>query len=94
MYRLPTEAQWEYACRGGASSYNPFHFGDTLTSKQANFDNDLDKTSPVGCYDPNGFGLHNMTGNTWEWCHDWFASAWQQRPLSAWDSGRKRRRKN
>ena len=83
-YRLPTEAEWEYSCRGGARSSTPFHFGDSLSSTQANFDGNypygdadkgpyLKKTTPVGSYDkPNGFGLHDMHGNVWEWCADWY----------------------
>jgi formylglycine-generating enzyme required for sulfatase activity len=83
-YRLPTEAEWEYACRGGASSYQVFHFGDSLSSKQANFDSNypyggagkkdvyLDRTCKVGSHTTNAFGLHDMHGNVWEWCSDWY----------------------
>jgi formylglycine-generating enzyme required for sulfatase activity len=82
-YGLPTEAQWEYACRGGTPSYQVFHFGNSLSSKQANFDGTkpygradkgdyLKRTSKVGSYPANGFGLHDMHGNVWEWCSDWF----------------------
>jgi formylglycine-generating enzyme required for sulfatase activity len=81
LYRLPTEAEWEYSCRGGASS-SPFHFGDTLSSKQANFNGNypyggagkdvyLQRTCKVGSYTKNRFGLHDMHGNVWEWCSDW-----------------------
>jgi formylglycine-generating enzyme required for sulfatase activity len=81
---LPTEAQWEYACRGGASSYQVFHFGNALSSAEANFDGRrpfghaaqgpyLKCTTKVGSYPPNDFRLYDMHGNVWEWCEDWFA---------------------
>jgi uncharacterized protein (TIGR02996 family) len=79
-YRLPTEAEWEYACRAGVCS-SPFHFGASLSTEQANFDGCygkrgpargayLQRTSEVGSYPPNAFGLHDMHGNVWEWCQD------------------------
>jgi formylglycine-generating enzyme required for sulfatase activity len=69
-YRLPTEAEWEYACRGGRSS--PFHFGNEITSAKANFfGSHLKRTTAVGTYPPNAFGLYDMHGNVWEWCADW-----------------------
>jgi formylglycine-generating enzyme required for sulfatase activity len=82
-YRLPSEAEWEYACRGGDTSYSTFHFGNSLSSAQANFDGRypygggatgpyLERTSKVGSYQPNAFGLHDMHGNVWEWCSDWY----------------------
>jgi serine/threonine protein kinase/formylglycine-generating enzyme required for sulfatase activity len=67
-YRLPTEAQWEYFCRGGAKKSTPFYFGPTLTQKDANFASD--KTTAVGLYKPNGFGLHDLHGNVRQWCQD------------------------
>jgi putative heme-binding domain-containing protein len=80
-YRLPREAEWEYACRGGASSPQVFHFGNTLASEQANFRGTmpfgeaaegpwLERTCKVGSYPPNAFGLYDMHGNVWEWCSD------------------------
>jgi uncharacterized protein (TIGR02996 family) len=83
VYRLPTEAEWEYACRAGTTWSAPFHFGESLSSRQANFDGQqpyggarrgrsLRRTSRVGSYPPNAFGLYDMHGNVWEWCHDWF----------------------
>jgi formylglycine-generating enzyme required for sulfatase activity len=86
-HRLPTEAEWEYCCRGGASSYQTFHYGDSLSSSQANFDGNspyggakkgvyLYRTCTVGNYKPNGFGLYDMHGNVWEWCLDWYDYAY------------------
>ncbi len=79
VYRLPTEAEWEYACRAGTKTV--FHHGDSLSSKQANFDGNyphggagkgpyLERTAKVGSYAPNAFGLYEMHGNVWEWCQD------------------------
>ena len=70
-YRLPTEAEWEYSCRGGPLS-KPFYFGQTLSEGEANFDQKFDRPTPVGQFPPNGFGLGDMHGNIWEWCNDWF----------------------
>ena len=80
-YRLPTEAQWEYACRAGTST--PFYFGETISTDQANYDGNYiygngrkgtyrQKTTTVGSFGPNAFGLYDMHGNIWEWCQDWY----------------------
>jgi formylglycine-generating enzyme required for sulfatase activity len=78
-YTLPSEAQWEYACRAGSST--PFAFGDTLTPELANYDASesyadsptgvwLQQTSPVDRFSANAWGLKDMHGNVWEWCLD------------------------
>jgi sulfatase modifying factor 1 len=70
-FRLPTEAEWEYACR--ADTTTPFNTGVNLTSDQANYKGEcLDKTALVGSYPPNGWGVYDMHGNVWEWCSDWY----------------------
>jgi formylglycine-generating enzyme required for sulfatase activity len=66
---LPTEAQWEYACRAGTKK--TFSFGKTLTAKQANFAYAVGKTCAVASYPANAWGLHDMHGNVLEWCEDW-----------------------
>lgn len=80
-FRLPTEAQWEYACRAGTRTATSF--GDKLSSKQANFDGNhpyngaekgpsLKRAAKVGSYPANAWGLHDMHGNSFEWCRDWY----------------------
>ena len=71
-YQLPTEAQWEYACRAGTKT--AFSFGDSLTSGQANTSSRRRsrETTDVGKYPANGWGFHDMHGNVWEWCADWY----------------------
>jgi formylglycine-generating enzyme required for sulfatase activity len=69
--RLPTEAEWEYACRAGTTT--PFNVGSYIKSSHANFDDDR-KTKKVGSYAPNYWGLFDMHGNVWEWCSDWYGS--------------------
>ncbi len=78
-YRLPSEAEWEYACRAGTTT--PFYFGETITGELANYDASntyaeeakgeyRKQTTPVGQFPPNAFGLYDMHGNVWEWCAD------------------------
>jgi len=79
-FRLPTEAQWEYACRDGTTT--AMSFGDKLSSKQANFSGkpyngaepgpSLHRAAKVGSYPANPWGLHDMHGNIFEWCRDWY----------------------
>ncbi len=96
-YRLPSEAEWEYACRAGTTT--PFHFGETITTDLANYrGNDVyanepegkyrAKTTPVGSFPPNAFGLYDMHGNVWEWCADTYHENYQGAPNdgSAWVS--------
>ena len=79
-YRLPSEAEWEYACRAGATT--PFHFGETISTDQANYDGNYIygngqkgvhryTTTAVGSFGANAWGLHDMHGNVMEWCEDW-----------------------
>jgi formylglycine-generating enzyme required for sulfatase activity len=70
LYRLPTEAEWEYACRGGARSYKKFNVGDELTKDDANFYFSLDRTCRADFGKKNGFELYGMHGNVCEWCAD------------------------
>jgi formylglycine-generating enzyme required for sulfatase activity len=83
-YRLPSEAEWEYACRAGTTT--PFHTGVTINSGQANFDDKRERTLPVGSFAPNAFGLHDMHGNVWEWIHDCWHDHYDYAPDdgSAW----------
>jgi sulfatase modifying factor 1 len=67
-YQLPTEAQWEYACRAGTTTR--FAFGDELTAKDANFARNVGETTDVGKYPANAWGFHDMHGNVWEWPAD------------------------
>ncbi len=78
QYRLPTEAEWEYCCRAGTTT--EYHYGNTLVCGQASFayshhtnsSCNSNSTVVVGGYAPNAWGLHDMHGNVWEWCLDWW----------------------
>jgi formylglycine-generating enzyme required for sulfatase activity len=94
-YRLPSEAEWEYACRAGTTT--PFYFGDTITPDLANYDGNYtyadgpkgvyrNETTDVGSFPPNAFGLYDMHGNVWEWCADLWHDSYNGAPTdgSAW----------
>ena len=96
-YRLPSEAEWEYACRAGTTT--PFHFGEMISTDLANYDgNDTygsgskgqyrEQTTDVGSFPANAFGLYDMHGNVWEWCEDTWHKNYNGAPIdgSAWVS--------
>ena len=98
IYRLPSEAEWEYACRAGTTT--PFYFGETITTDLVNYNGNFtygsglkgvyrERTTDVGSFPPNAFGLYDMHGNVWEWCQDVWHDNYNDAPTdgSAWESG-------
>jgi formylglycine-generating enzyme required for sulfatase activity len=96
-YRLPSEAEWEYACRAGTTT--PFYFGPTITPELANYDGSKvyasgpagafrEQTTDVGSFPPNAFGLYDMHGLVWEWCQDVWHDDYFDAPTdgSVWES--------
>jgi len=94
-YRLPSETEWEYACRAGTTT--PFYFGETITSELANYDGNYtyaseqkgkyrEQTTEAGSFPPNGFGLYDLHGNVWEWCQDTYNQSYEKAHIdgSAW----------
>ncbi|MBD2279204.1 SUMF1/EgtB/PvdO family nonheme iron enzyme [Aphanizomenon flos-aquae] len=94
-YRLPAEAEWEYACRGGTTT--PFYCGETISTDLANYNGNYtygqgqkgqyrEKTTEVGIFPANPFGLYDMCGNVWEWCEDKWHETYIDAPIdgSAW----------
>ncbi|MEK8020090.1 MAG: SUMF1/EgtB/PvdO family nonheme iron enzyme, partial [Candidatus Parabeggiatoa sp.] len=94
-YRLPSESEWEYACRAGTTT--PFYFGETITTDLANYHGDYTyasgpkgvyrpQTTDVGSFPPNAFGLYDMHGNVWEWCADLWHDKYDGAPTdgAAW----------
>jgi formylglycine-generating enzyme required for sulfatase activity len=97
-YRLPSEAEWEYACRAGTAT--PFHLGKTITTDLANYVGEHTYLSEprgvyrhcsneMGAYPPNGFGLYDMHGNVWEWCADGWHDDYVGAPTDgrSWEGG-------
>ena len=101
-YSLPSESQWEYACRAGTTT--PFYFGETITPELVNYDGNYvygnapkgqyrRETTPVGQFPPSAFGLYDMQGNLWEWCADEWHGNYNGAPTngSVWLDGDKKR---
>ena len=86
-YRLLSEAEWEYAARAGTTTR--YSFGDEITPSDAYYDRNIGKTQPVGSYRANGFGLHDMHGNVWEWVQDCWNVSYAGAPNNgdAWETG-------
>ena len=90
VYQLPTEAEWEYACRAGANPWQPFNTGAVISIDLANYGSNVRRTRAVGSYKANAFGLYDMHGNVLEWCADWMG-AYKSEPVTdpvGPDSGR------
>ena len=95
--RLPSEAEWEYACR--ANTTTPFHFGAAITTHSVNYDGNYSygdalkgeyrqKTVDVDSFSPNSWGLYQMHGNVWEWCNDRWHENYNDAPKngSSWET--------
>jgi len=89
-YRLPSEAEWEYACRAGTTT--PFYFGESITPELVNYNGNFSyasaskgqyrqQTTDVGTFPPNAFGLYDMHGNLWEWCQDDYKENYTNAPI-------------
>ncbi|MBW4554394.1 MAG: SUMF1/EgtB/PvdO family nonheme iron enzyme [Trichormus sp. ATA11-4-KO1] len=100
-YRLPSEAEWEYACRAGTNT--PFYFGETINTDLVNYDGNFpygsapkgeyrQQTTDVGKFPPNSFGLYDIHGNVWQWCQDVYNENYQGAPTdgSAWLNGKEK----
>ena len=88
-FRLPSEAEWEYACRAGSTTKYSFGESDSSIESYAWYNsNSGSKTQPVGGKSPNQFGLYDMYGNVWEWCQDWYQGSYNGAPTdgSAWEA--------
>ncbi|AFZ27567.1 hypothetical protein Cylst_5558 [Cylindrospermum stagnale PCC 7417] len=103
IYRLPSEAEWEYACRAGTAT--PFYFGDTITTNLANYNGNYtykssakgvyrEETTDLGIFPANAFGLYDMHGNIWEWCQGGWHENYINSPTdgSAWQGENDNRR--
>ena len=90
LFRLPTEAEWEYSARASGAEGDMFYTGETITPEQANFNGTIPfgmnlrqdyrkSPTPVNSFPPNKFGLHDMHGNVWEWCNDWYGERYYEK---------------
>ena len=87
LYRLLSEAEWEFCCRAGTTSR--YSIGDEITPTQANFGNNSKGTTSVAKYAPNPWGFRDLHGNVWEWCEDYWHQNYQDAPAdgSVWAGG-------
>ncbi|QYO68767.1 formylglycine-generating enzyme family protein [Leptolyngbya sp. 7M] len=96
QYDLPTEAEWEYACRAGTTT--PFYFGEMITTDLANYDGNYtynkgpegiyrNETTPIASFPANAWGLYDMHGNVWEWCADHWHNSYADKPAELKQNG-------